>query len=231
MSKFLKNNKMIIINSILIPLIITFAYDNFINRFINFIAIKFFSLPGSIVKSISNAAYRVISNGNNDYFSMLLFVLICTFFVSNVVSGILDYKKQLKIQKNSQSISTITNEANDSTVDIAINDLTDQIDQLKNNIAENEKVINKQLKKIYFLLSISIFIATILYFSIFVFYSYTRHTAIRITNNIEIVSPYISDLEYKTLKSNFYSLSSKQDYDELVLQIEKFANENNLKLK
>ncbi len=46
--------------------------------------------------------------------------------------------------------------------------------------------------------------------------------------NIEIVAPYISDVEYKTLKSDFYRMSSKEDYQNLITQIDALMDENGL---
>lgn len=46
--------------------------------------------------------------------------------------------------------------------------------------------------------------------------------------SIEIVAPYISDVEYKTLKSNFYRMSSREDYLNLVSQIDTIMDENGL---
>lgn len=49
--------------------------------------------------------------------------------------------------------------------------------------------------------------------------------------NLEIISPYISDLEYKELKSAFYSIQTKADYESFVNTIKEFGEEYSLKLK
>lgn len=49
--------------------------------------------------------------------------------------------------------------------------------------------------------------------------------------NIEIVSPYVEDREYKQLKSNFYSISCEDDYEELSQKLSSIATENDLVLK
>lgn len=49
--------------------------------------------------------------------------------------------------------------------------------------------------------------------------------------NIEIVSPYIADQEYKQLKSDFYTITSKQDFDELRSNLQAIADEYSLQLK
>lgn len=50
-------------------------------------------------------------------------------------------------------------------------------------------------------------------------------------DDIEIISPYISDLEYKTLKSEFYQMDSKTDYNHLIEQIENILDDNGLTAK
>lgn len=50
-------------------------------------------------------------------------------------------------------------------------------------------------------------------------------------NNIEIVSPYISSLEYKRLRASFYSMNSRDDYNDLVSKIEHHAQKYNISLK
>ena len=49
-------------------------------------------------------------------------------------------------------------------------------------------------------------------------------------NNIEIVSPYISDYDYKLLKSRFYSIQSFYDFNSLTNDIERIAKKNGLKI-
>lgn len=53
-------------------------------------------------------------------------------------------------------------------------------------------------------------------------------TANSINRNIEIVAPYISDIEYKSLKSDFYSIDTKNDFETLQNSISKIMEENNL---
>lgn len=64
-------------------------------------------------------------------------------------------------------------------------------------------------------------------------YIITTHISCDITarstlRDISIVAPYISDQEYKQLQSDFYSMNSKSDYDELRFFIDKIIEENNL---
>lgn len=49
--------------------------------------------------------------------------------------------------------------------------------------------------------------------------------------NLEIISPYISDLEYKELKSDFYSIQTKADYESFVNTINELGEKYSLNLK
>ena len=52
-----------------------------------------------------------------------------------------------------------------------------------------------------------------------------------LTSNIEIVSPYISDLEYKYLKSKFHSMENRDDYNNLISELTVLGESYSLKLK
>lgn len=56
-------------------------------------------------------------------------------------------------------------------------------------------------------------------------------TARNTITNIEIVAPYITDVKYKQLRSDFFQVDSKSDYESLVEDITAIAEENNLQLK
>lgn len=49
--------------------------------------------------------------------------------------------------------------------------------------------------------------------------------------NLEIISPYISDIEYKKLKSTFYSIQTKQDYESFISTINKIGTEYSITLR
>ncbi len=71
---------------------------------------------------------------------------------------------------------------------------------------------------------------------ILLIYAYARTTFVngKITsmmNNIEIISPYISDTEYKHFKSSFHLIKNKDDYDNLYSQLEQIASIYSIELK
>lgn len=49
--------------------------------------------------------------------------------------------------------------------------------------------------------------------------------------NLEIICPYISDLEYKELKSSFYSIKTKEDYEKFTITITEIGEKYHLNLK
>jgi len=61
--------------------------------------------------------------------------------------------------------------------------------------------------------------------------TYVNKTIATLTNNIEIISPYISDLEYKKLKSSFHMMDSREDYDLLCDSLNEIAVKNQIQLK
>ena len=78
------------------------------------------------------------------------------------------------------------------------------------------------------------FFFTIIYIVFILFLlttNFINKTITRTTNNIEIVSPYITDNEYKKLKSDFHSMKNSIDYKELTQNLESIAKENAIKLK
>ena len=50
------------------------------------------------------------------------------------------------------------------------------------------------------------------------------------TVNIEIVSPYITDIEYKQLKSSFHLIKTQDDYEKLLDKIQDIADANKINL-
>lgn len=61
--------------------------------------------------------------------------------------------------------------------------------------------------------------------------NFINHKITSTLNNIEIISPYVPDYEYKQIKSDFYLTSCKNDYDSLVDKLNVIANDNGITLK
>lgn len=65
----------------------------------------------------------------------------------------------------------------------------------------------------------------------FVVVSFATTIAEETIYDIEIVSPYITDMEYKQLRSEFYQIDSEPDYDNLMSKISIIAKSNSLELR
>lgn len=94
--------------------------------------------------------------------------------------------------------------------------------------AENATKFKKRLNKLTLILNSFIIISVIYLIGSL---SFINHCQTITLCNIEIVSPYISDHEYKELKSSFHSISTKNDYDDLQSVIDNIATVNGLMLK
>ena len=85
--------------------------------------------------------------------------------------------------------------------------------------------------KIFFKNYILVFFFAIIFMIDFAFDAQFASASKAMTYNIEIVSPYISDFEYKKLKSNFYSMSTYDEYAAIKSTLNEIAENNNLTLK
>ncbi len=61
--------------------------------------------------------------------------------------------------------------------------------------------------------------------------NYINHNVVRIRNNIEIVTPFVSIDEYNELKSMYYTMHSREEYDILCDKLDIIANDNQLVLQ
>lgn len=61
--------------------------------------------------------------------------------------------------------------------------------------------------------------------------TYTSYTKTTVLQNIEIISPYISDVQYKKLRSDFYLIQNKHDFELVTNNIQSFASQNSITLK
>ena len=61
--------------------------------------------------------------------------------------------------------------------------------------------------------------------------NYINHTTVCISNNIEIVAPYVSEMEYKELRRDFHLMNSYSDYSKLRERMERYATENGIVLR
>lgn len=120
----------------------------------------------------------------------------------------------------------------------AHNELTNPSD--KKHVVSAEKLLTdsekinrslqneKKISRFCVILTVCGYIAYLLYILIV---GYINTTITKLTNNIEIVAPYIDDFEYKSLKSVFYSMEGADDYHSLITELNHIAETNGVKLK
>lgn len=224
---FNKNNFSNWIIGAIIAVIITKVFD----PLGEFLFSNILNIGGSFITYISNSTYSEISNGFSElsssralYLIYLLFVLFLTCTYS-----ILFQKYKSRKNKLTQLFTSI-----DNTTQISEKSSIVESDNLKENIETTKKQVRKLSRSNNF----SFMIDTIWFLSFFLLISFfngqssfIRNRTIALTNNIEIVSPYITDEEYKQLKSKFHSMETQSDYKALMKELEIIADEYSLKLK
>ena len=92
-------------------------------------------------------------------------------------------------------------------------------DSDKEKLTELKKTYNKEhshIVQLFLALSLLILFTNWLLLGKY----FIHYTAMNILNQIEIVAPYISDQEYKEIKSDFYSMESKEDFEALTERLD-----------
>lgn len=101
---------------------------------------------------------------------------------------------------------------------------------LEEEIKESEQN-KKRVKRIHMLLSLSLFIGVLTASFMIMFQIYVSSISSKTLKRIDIAAPYISDQEYKQLKSDFFMIENKSDYDNLQKNINAIFEVNQLDLK
>ncbi len=227
------------IQSLIIGTIIAFFVGKIFDPILTYLFSAFLNIGGGFIKYVSDSTYQQISNGFSEQSSMLiLYVLYLSswgligYIMSSIkiayksyTNRINDLEQKLNLEHN------VSGESPNSFETISIEQSQKSIEEDKNKI---QKEINSMRKKNRIEFSIVIlFLVTTFSFLVF---SYSRVSFINkkitiLTNNIEIVSPYISDSEYKKLKSDFHSIKNSDDYSNLLSGLNVIADKQSLKLK
>lgn len=201
------------VSLIFLPLLISAVWEKIASPLFDHALEGILSISNSLFTSISNHIYTEISKGTMDRYSP---VVCSCLFGAFCAATLLSLSNSYTLYQ-----STLLDTPSD-------NDLKNDPDVDKKELALY------QFAKYKFLFSSSIVLAVIAHLFAFTFLiqqSYVTETALKLTNNIEIVSPYVSDLEYRQLKSEFYSMHSRSDYDNLVFKLETIGSEHHLRLK
>lgn len=210
---------------------------------------KLLSVGGIFIDSISSYVYTQISYGPNDIYSEYFFLIIaCLFLVINIIA-LREAKENYSYQNNrseAKDKSLNGSQANEplniaptiESIETAVANLEKQIKSFqtesvisRNALEEAKSSLLTLSKKTYIFEVIILVISSVTLVLTVSMVSYIKTTATSLTNNIEIVSPYISDLDYKHLKSDFYSMSSRNDYNTLTETLNEIAIAHGLSLK
>lgn len=209
-----------VITLILIPLLITALWEKLLGPlfdiFINWLS----AFGGEFMQSFIDLIYTYVATGRPVDTSRYLFMILASFILlelTRISSKSIKSYKNLVTRQNE-----LTNPTENKPMVPAKKELTnsEKVDDLVKHV------------RIYswFCMTISI-CYWVMYFIFMTSVGYINNTITKLTNNIEIVAPYIEDSEYKLLKSSFYSMDSSDDYHSLVTELNRIAEINGIKLK
>lgn len=183
----------------------------------SYLFLSFLKIGGSFLTYIANSTYREISNGSSEQsasFALYLIYLCIFCYLGHMLGESINSYQSLKIAPKKHNKISIPKDEN-----ILLSEL--------NTLKKQSKRL--RISYIFIIIVIILFMTALI-----LFYgrsSFIRNKSMILTNNIEIVSPYISDIEYKQLKSKFHSIETQSDYEALMERLKSIAEEYSLKLK
>lgn len=222
------------ITILVISTLLAFLFGKFLDPLFTYFYSSLLNAGGIVIKQISDSTYKQISNGFSEQPSMFSFYLLCMLswaFFSHTLTLLRDsYKQLIDKYKKYNDILEMVNTPLDDTLSLS--------GSVQSTSENNPDLLSKEVTarihkvKIEYRLINLFFI--ILY--ILLIFTYSRSLYINtkitsITNNIEIVSPYISDIEYKQLKSNFHTMENSEDYYNLMSTLSDIAKDYSIVLK
>lgn len=220
-----KKTKSTIVSFVFWPLFVTALWEKILSPLFDDGLELVLSVSNRLFTNISDRIYTDISNGLVDKFPSILcscfFGVLCAITIYFLFESHEMYKSYWLSFQNKHSKKIQNNKLNSDSDD-------------SQDLANPQSLELYELSKRKFLFCSFFLIAIIVHLACFYSLSrqsYVQDTALRLTNNIEIVAPYISDLKYKQLKSEYHLMQSRSDYDNLVSELESIGLENNLPLK
>lgn len=232
-SLFSKENILLLI----ISTILAFLIGKFLDPLLTYCYSLLINTGGIVIKQLSDSTYKQISNGFSEqpslfllYMSTILLSALFGNFISSIKQTYIVEKEKYNAYKKILNIADTPFDEDLSQIDISSATTPALPKDAKILKKEIDTILNK-IKKEFFLMVVMM----ILLFG-YILFSYSRFLYINsriisITNNIEIVSPYIPDIEYKRLKSQFHTMENSNDYDELVSVLSNIADKNSVELK
>ncbi len=200
----------------------------------------FLSLGGSFVTYISDSTYRKISDGFTDQTTLYIFnitVIACIYGLTTIFIS----TKHIFQSNETSAVSSESNHHSEKLEHAMPEDLPQLIEyaeklkiQLEVQKRQLEKIESRR-KRFNNFMDISTRIWIIITI-IVLYFNYSSSVFINnkitaMTNNIEIVSPYVSDTEYKKFKSDFHTIQCRRDYEDLEQTLQSIADAHAITLK
>ena len=224
------------ISTLLLSTFIAFFIAKFLDPVLSFFYSLLLNLGGNIIQSISNSTYREISNGVTEQTSslilyLILLILCCALaYISSMIK--VQYKKHIETYNNyKKDLSTTTKSVHEEKTVAESNPHPSNTEEKVQFINNSIDKVLRESKREHLFLQIIIICAYIILICAYSKNAFVHKNAVTLTNNIEIVSPYISDLEYKELKSAFYSMENSDDYNAIISSLTSIAEDNGINLK
>lgn len=220
-----------VIKGAVIGVILTFFLSKIFDPICEVIYTGILAIGDFFLSSCSNATYKAIAKGLSEQASYVLLYIVFTGLIILLTYMYLDFKnlcknaiKELDTQEQKLNLldrskpvsNTVSEEATEETKIVA----------LKEQISKDKKSIKNSQLVVYPILCFSFALICLLYGrQVFI-----REKVVSAVNGMEILAPYISDQQYKHLKSDFHLIQNKQDYDSLLRTLDNIAFNNNVEL-
>lgn len=215
-----KAKKTNIITLIIIPLLVTALWEKLLGPLFDISLTWLSAFGGEFLQANINIIYIYIATGRPVDTSWFLFIIVASLMLARLLmtasESIKSYKKLVEVHNK------LTNPSDERHVVSAEKLLTDS--EKMNRSIQSEK----KFSRFCVILTACGYIAYLLYVLVV---GYINTTITKLTNNIEIVAPYVDDFEYKSLKSAFYSMEGADDYHSLITELNHIAETNGVKLK
>lgn len=223
---------------LIISTILAFIVGKFLDPLFTYCYSLLINAGGAIIKQLSDSTYKQISNGYSEqpsFFMLYIAMLLASAMLANFISAI---KQSYTLEKEKYNTYKKALDIINTPLDEDSPQLVVASSETAPALQKDAKTLEKEVVAIFNKIRIEFFIIVFMMFLLYsyIFFSYSRNLYINskitsITNNIEIVSPYISDIEYKRLKSQFHTMENSDDYDSLNFLLSEIAQKNSVKLK
>ncbi len=225
--------------------VLAFLIGKILNPVLEIAYFYFLQIGNYFIKSFSDSVYKNISNGFAEQSSLAILylcIILFVFLLELLYVGLSTFRNSIlqKYDDLEESINdmermlsekrNLPEQANSHTEE-NLDDLLAQNKNLKKELHESYENYKKDSTKKLSLLKICLVFSALFLLFIYGKQVFISSAIAKTTSNIEIISPYITDTEYKQLKSRYHSISSKSDFDSLTATLNEIATEHSIVLK